>query len=94
MNEWLRVRTLLPHYVEIQQEDMLETPGRVARVLADYIGVPESAERISESLKTEHLEQTGAGAGKTDKLEAGWTAEQVRAFERICGPAMRAFGYG
>jgi hypothetical protein len=94
MNEWLRVRTLLPHYVEIQQEDMLETPERVARVLADYIGVPESAERISESLKTEHLEQTGAGAGKTDKLEAGWTAEQVRAFERICGPAMRAFGYG
>jgi hypothetical protein len=94
MNEWLRVRAMLPHYVEIQQEDMLETPERVARVLADYIGVPESAERICESLKTEHLEQTGAGAGKTDTLNAGWTTEQVRAFERICGPAMRAFGYG
>jgi len=94
MDEWLRVRTLLPHSVEVQQEDMLEAPERVARVLADYIGLPESAERICESLKTEHLEQTGAGAGKTDKLQAGWTPEQLRAFERICGPAMQAFGYG
>jgi Sulfotransferase family len=94
MNGWLKVRALLPHYVEIQQEDMLEAPERVARVLAEYIGVPESAERICESLETEHLEQTGAGVGKADKLQAGWTAEQLRAFERICGPAMRAFNYG
>ncbi len=94
MNEWLRVRDMLPHHVEIQQEEMLEAPERVARVLADYIGVPESAERICESLKTDRLEQTGAGAGKTDRLHAGWTPEQMRAFDRICGPAMRAFGYG
>jgi hypothetical protein len=94
MNEWLRVRDLLPHYLEIQQEEMLAAPEQVATALADYIGVPESAARICESLKTDRLEQTGAGAGTTDKLQAGWTAEQVRAFERICGPAMRAFGYG
>jgi hypothetical protein len=93
MNEWLRVRSLLPHYVEIQQEDMGEDPERVARVLAEYIGVPESADQICESLKTDHLERTGAGAGATDKLQAGWTAEQLRAFDRICGPAMQAFGY-
>ena len=94
MNGWLRVRSVLPHYAEIQQEDMLEAPERVARVLADYISVPESAERIGESLKTEHLEHTGAGAAKTDPLQAGWTAEQLRSFETICGPVMRAFGYG
>jgi hypothetical protein len=93
MNEWLRVRTVLPHYLEIQQEDMLEAPERVARVLADYIGIPASAEEICESLKTDRLEQIGAGAGKTDSLLAGWNAEQVRAFDRICGPAMRAYGY-
>jgi hypothetical protein len=94
MNEWLSVRALLPHYVEIQQEEMLDAPEHVARVLADYVGVPESADRICESLKTDRLEQTGAGAGKADRLQAGWTAEQVRAFDRICGPVMRAFGYG
>jgi hypothetical protein len=93
MNEWLRVRSLLPHYVEIQQEDMLAAPEEVAKVLADYIGVPECAARVCDSLKTERLEQTGAGAGTTDKLQAGWTAAQVQAFEKICGPAMRAFGY-
>jgi hypothetical protein len=93
MNEWLRVRSLLPHFVELQQEDMLAAPQRVAQVLADYCGVPEAAAAIGESLQTDHLERTGAGAGKTDCAQAGWTAEQVRAFDRICGPAMRAFGY-
>jgi len=93
MNEWLRVRTLLPHYVEVQQEDMLEAPERVADAISGYLGAPEAAQRICESLRSDRLEQTGAGAGQTDKLRAGWTAEQVLAFDRICGPAMRAFGY-
>ncbi len=94
MNEWLRVRTMLPHHIEIQQEDMLEAPERVADAISSYIGVPGAAQRICESLRSDRLEQTGAGAGQTDKLQAGWTAEQVLAFDRICGPAMRAFGYG
>jgi len=93
MNEWLRVRSLLPHYVEIQQEEMLEAPERVARVLAEYVGVPQSSDEICASLKSNYLERTGAGAGKTDRLQVGWTVEQVRAFEKICGPAMQAFGY-
>jgi len=93
MNEWLRVRALLPHYLEIQQEEMLEASDRVARELADYIGASASAEDICASLKTERLEHTGAGAGATDRLQTGWTAEQLRAFDRLCGPAMRAFGY-
>jgi hypothetical protein len=94
MNEWLRVRVLLPHFAEVQQEVMRDVPQRVAEVLADYIGIPEVAGRICESLQSNRLEHTGAGAGKVDGLQAGWTQEQVRAFERICGPAMRAFGYG
>ena len=73
---------------------MVAAPERVARVLAEYIRVPESADRIAESLKVDHLERTGAGAGVTDKLQAGWTAEQVRTFDRICGAAIQAFGYG
>ncbi len=93
MNEWLRIRTLLPHFVEVQQEDMLAAPDRVARVIADYIGVPDAASRISDSLRTDRLEQTGAGAGAVDRNETGWSAAQLQAFDRICGPAMRAFGY-
>jgi hypothetical protein len=93
MNEWLKIRALLPHYVEIQQEDMLEAPGRVAKMLAEYIGLPECADRICQSLKADSLERTGAGVGQTDRLRAGWTSDQVKTFEEICGPAMRAFGY-
>jgi hypothetical protein len=93
MNEWMRIRDSLPHYVEIQQEDMLYAPDRVAAVLEEYIGVPDCAPRISQSLKTDSMERTGAGAGQTDPRQAGWTAEQEQVFNRICGPAMRAFGY-
>lgn len=94
MSEWLRVRSMLPHHVEIQQEDMLGAPEHVAQVLADYIGVPESVDQICESLRTDRLEHTGAGAGRPGSSQAGWTAEQRQAFEQICGSAMRAYGYG
>ncbi len=93
MDEWLKVRPLLPHYVEIQQEEMLEAPERVAKSLAEYINIPESADRICQSLKTESMERTGAGVGQTDRLKAGWTSEQVTVFEKICGRAMRAYDY-
>ena len=93
MNEWLKVRDQLPHYVEIQQEEMLEAPERVAKTLADYIGVPDCADRICQSLRTDSLERTGAGMGQTDRLRVGWTSDQIAAFDKICGPAMKAFGY-
>src|SRR5579859_3642847 len=93
MNEWLKIRPSLPHYVEVQQEEMQEAPDRVAHALAQYIGLPDAAGAIYESLKAGSRERTGAGVGKTDRLRAGWTAEQIRLFEDICGPAMRAFGY-
>ena len=93
MNEWLKIRALLPHYVEIQQEDMLEAPDLVAKMLAEYIGLPGCADGICQSLKTDSLERTGAGVGQTDRLRTDWTPDQVAVFERICGPMMRAFGY-
>ena len=93
MNAWLKARPQLPHYLEIQQEDMIESPERVAKALAEYISVPESADRISQSLKTESMERTGAGVGQSASLRTGWTLDQVAAFERICGPVMRIYGY-
>jgi hypothetical protein len=91
MNEWLRVRSLLPHYLEIQQEDMREIPDRVAQDIAEYIGIADCAVPISQSLKTESLESTGAGIGNADQLKSSWTPEQIATFDKICGPTMRAF---
>ena len=93
MNAWLKVRSLLPHFVEIQQEDMLQSPDQVGKVLAEYIGLPEIADRISQSIKKDSLERTGAGDGGTDQLRAAWTPEQSATFEKICRPVMRTFGY-
>ena len=93
MNEWLKVRTQLPHYLEVEQEAMFDTPGRVAHAIAKYVGVPESADLIRKSLKTGSRERTGAGLGKTDVGQTAWTAEQIKSFERICRPAMQAYGY-
>ena len=93
MNEWLKVRPQLPHFVEIQQEEMIAAPDQVGRVLAEYIGLPDTAEGISKSLKVGSAERTGAGDGHTDELRAVWTAEQVAIFEKICRPVMQTFGY-
>jgi hypothetical protein len=93
MSAWLDVRALLPHYLDVQQEEMLDSPERVATALAEYIGVPDSAQVIGQSLRAGSRERTGAGVGKTSVQQTGWTAEQIKTFERICGPAMRAYGY-
>jgi Sulfotransferase family len=94
MNEWLKIRALLPHYLELQQEEMLETAERTAQILADYIGVPDKVDVISQSLRAGSLERTGAGIGKSKCSQTLWTPDQVRIFEKYCGPTMREFGYG
>ena len=93
MLEWQKVRPLLPHYLDIEQEEMLESPKRVATKIAEYIGIPYSAELIFQSLQAGSLERTGAGVGKSSRSQTGWTAEQTAIFDQICGPAMKVFGY-
>jgi hypothetical protein len=72
---------------------MLANPGRVAKIIADYVGLPDKAIAISDSLKEGSLERTGAGIGKTERSQTDWTPEQLKKFDEICGPAMQAFGY-
>jgi hypothetical protein len=93
MNEWLKIRTRLPHYVEIEQEEMLANPGKIAGTVADYLGLPDQAQAIADSLKEGSMERTGAGVGKTERSQTGWTPEQLKKFDEICGPAMQVFGY-
>jgi hypothetical protein len=93
MNEWLKVRTVLPHHLELQQEQMLESPERTAAALAGYIGVPDKEDALCQSLKAGSMERTGAGIGKLRVTQTVWTPEQVRIFERHCRATMRQFGY-
>lgn len=93
MNEWARIRAELPHYVELEQEEMLAHPERIAKTVADYLGLPDKAAAIAGSLTEGTMERTGAGVGKTERTQTTWTPEQLKKFDEICGPAMRAFGY-
>lgn len=93
MNEWAGIRTRLPHYVEIQQEEMLNDPQATARMLASYLSKPDEVDAIAQSLREGSLEKTGAGIGKSRSAETNWTSEQLRQFERWCRPTMREFGY-
>jgi hypothetical protein len=91
MFRWLEVSVALPHFLEVNQEDMLDSPEEVAAEVAGYLGVP--AGGIAESLRTGALEHTGAGLHRTRLEETGWSADQKALFARDCGAAMALFGY-
>ena len=93
MREWIRVRQLLPHFLEIEQEVMLTDPTSVAASIASYLDVPEKKKGISNSLGSGSRERTGAGVGRTALSQTGWSIEQIDRFQRICGPMMEAFSY-
>ncbi len=94
MTAWTKVRDELPHYLEIRQEDMMQKPHDVAARITDYIGMPEIAPTIEESLSAGTHERTGAGIGKTSVGETEWTAEQKRFFSQICEPVYNSFSAG
>ena len=93
LNEWTKVRSQLPHYLELRQEDMLSNPDLVAKHLAEYLQVPRLEDGIRESLRSGSRERTGAGLGRETLAETGWSPEQINMFRRLCGRTMEEFGY-
>ncbi len=92
LNEWAAVRDLLPHHLELKQEDMQDNPGKVALKISNYLNAPHQAPAIEASLRTGSLERTGAGIGCTQLAETGWSQEQTATFLRLCRPTMQRFG--
>ena len=93
LTEWERVRALLPHYLELRQEDMQNNPTETASRIAEYIGTPDTAPALAASLSSGRLERTGAGIGRTRLADTGWGPLQIQRFIDVCGPAMERFGY-
>jgi len=93
ISAWVEVRDTLPSYLEIAQEDMLENPNDVALKIANYVGLPDSAEAIGKSLSTGKTERTGAGINRKTLASTGWSAKEIESFSRICGNSMRILGY-
>jgi len=93
LNDWAKLRGSLPHFLELRQEDMQDSPDAVAASIAAYLEAPERAQDIADSLGGNALERTGAGIGRYLLEHTGWNAEQIATFQRICGDTMTRFGY-
>jgi len=93
MNEWLKDRPLLPHYLEVEQEEMQNSPEKVGAAIADYVGLPQHGASIARSLASNARERTGAGLGRSRLADTGWSPAQIGRFREICGPAAKAFSY-
>ncbi len=93
MMEWLKVRSLLPHYLEISQEEMASAPQIVADKISIYLGEPEGKSAVAASLSSGNRERTGAGFGKSKLAETGWSPNEIDVFLRTCSPAIEAYGY-
>ena len=91
--EWVRTRDLLPDYLELRQEDMLEDPAKVGASIASYLGVPGAAASLQSSLQQGRREQTGAGLGRNTLDKTGWLPQDIETFRRVCGPMMEQLGY-
>jgi hypothetical protein len=94
MSCWKEVRGQLPHYVEIEQEVMLEKPERAAAIVAEYLGLPADIEKkIEASMRDGTLERTGAGIGRNTLEATGWSGDQIVTFRKVCGQTMADFDY-
>jgi hypothetical protein len=93
MDSWMDLRGELPHYLEVEQERMLSEPAAVARAVAGYVGRPEAAGAIAQSLSTGSRERTGAGIGRASLADTAWSAAQIAQFRKLCGPTMTRWGY-
>jgi hypothetical protein len=94
MSAWQDVRGRLPHFVEVEQEVMLEKPRQAADLIADYLSLSgEARTQIAASLDNGTLERTGAGIGRSTLGSTGWTEDQMGFFRSVCGTAMAEFNY-
>jgi hypothetical protein len=93
MQEWMRVRPLLPNYLDLEQEEMASAPDHVAARLAQFLGRSDLLGELSASLSTSFIERTGTGGGCMSLSQTTWTEEQKARFTSICDVTMRAFGY-
>ena len=95
MEEWLKVRSELKHFIEIDQGKLLAYPEECAEQLADFLELTVTQkEEILRSFKERRIEKTSAGRAITRKLsETSWTEEEKEYFVTMCGQLMLEYGY-
>ena len=98
MRAWRMMRGQLDpsRIVELEQKDFVEAPDIVAEKLAAFLEFSDEKKRIVENIfRTERPQESfpGGAAKKLRIRNAGWTPEQVKIFDKLCGEEMNFFGY-
>ena len=93
MNAWDKIKRDLPHFLELEQEIMLTSPGSAAHLISEYLTRPDACDGIAAALQIGNHERTGAGIGKDKLATTGWSPLQTNQFKELCGPTMIRWGY-
>ncbi len=98
MTAWRRLRPHLSKdcYVEIDQQDMIQQPDKVAEALAKLLHLSVAQQqRIASTFQSKRPQQTEKGsATRIYSLQtSGFSDEQAAMFLSLCKEEMDAFGY-
>jgi hypothetical protein len=98
MGTWRRVRQALPRgvAVEIDQQEIAQTPVQAALALAEFLRLDENARgAISATFQNARPQQTSEDtAHRLLTLDTtGWNEGQIEYFRKSCGHEMDAYGY-
>jgi hypothetical protein len=99
MRAWRTTRGQLDssRIVEVDQRETLGAPAAVSARLAALLRLPTNDQSALErTFQVERPQESfpGSAARTTSLAETGWSEEQMKTFEALCGEEMRDFGYG
>lgn len=96
LRTWRGVRNELQGCgLQLDQDFMARSPDRVAAELAAFLSLDATeAERFRQALAADRPERTGDVFSQVyNPSELGWTDEEWRIFNELCGAELEAFGY-
>jgi Sulfotransferase family len=98
MTAWRRIRTQLPQdaFVEVDQQDMIQQPEKVAEALTKLLRMPENQQRrLAATFQSKRPQQTEKDSAKRvySLKTSGFSEEQAATFLNLCKEEMEAFGY-
>jgi hypothetical protein len=97
MESWVEVRDSVAHSsIEIDQREIALQPQGTAQKLGAFLALkPQKIKKIGEFFIEKRPEQTGSKETELalDLTETGWTSEEIKIFQKVCGKINREFGY-
>ena len=95
MDEWLKVRNELKHFIEVDQGQLWACPEECSAQIAEFLELTDTQRNEMLTLFTErHIEKTSSEMTISKKVgETSWSTDEKESFIAICGKTMIEYGY-